>query len=363
MHLLQTTGTDDNDVYYGERVQVISSTDILATLRADTEVEQLRDALRRAHQQLAKKEAKTLELTAAVYQAAHDAALSTLVVPTKPPKRKTLVAVKDEEVALLHLTDWQYGKRTSDYSRAVCEARVMACVEKSIAIATYHSTQRPVRSIHLMLGGDMVEGMTIFPSQVFEIEAGLFEQLFGVSELIVRAVTRLASHFEEVVVWEESGNHGRIGKKDELPGDENIDRMAYKIARDRILPVLGNVTWHEQTDWHQMVHIGKYTALLVHGDEIRSFGGNHPSYGITKKVTSWSAGVLEPFHDCYMGHFHRPDTYTLPNGGSIYITGSTESRSEYARMFVGALGKPSQRLHFIDPRKGQVTAEYRLWCA
>jgi hypothetical protein len=43
------------------------------------------------------------------------------------------------------------------------------------------------------------------------------------------------------------------------------------------------------------------------------------------------------------------------------MTGSTESGSEYAREFVSAKGKASQRLHFVDPRAGRVTAEYVLW--
>jgi hypothetical protein len=45
----------------------------------------------------------------------------------------------------------------------------------------------------------------------------------------------------------------------------------------------------------------------------------------------------------------------------VFVTGSTESGNEYARAFVAAVARPSQRLHYIDPHKGRVTGEYTLW--
>jgi DNA repair exonuclease SbcCD nuclease subunit len=69
----------------------------------------------------------------------------------------------------------------------------------------------------------------------------------------------------------------------------------------------------------------------VHGDEIKSFGGNTPAFGILRKCNQWSTGVIpEPFSDVYMGHFHTPMTLTMANGGQIYVTGSPESENVYA---------------------------------
>jgi hypothetical protein len=338
---------------------VTTAAEITAALRAASNEEELKAALIRARSQLAKREMKTAELIEAVYVAAKDAAFS---YPRPPAGKSNKVKTNPgAEVALLHLTDWQYGKRTSDFNMDVARQRVERAVAKAIDIASIHSTTRPVDTIHVMLGGDMVEGMTIFPGQVYEIEANLFDQMFGVSHLISEAIHTLTQHFKLVHVWEEYGNHGRIGRKDELPGDQNVDRMAYTIARGHFRDNRPQLIWHPVTTWHQIISIGTYRALLVHGDEIRSFGGNHPSYGIVKKVQAWQAGVLDPFRDAYMGHFHRPDTYTLASGGSIYITGSIESGNEYAKEFMAATGRPSQRLHFVDPVAGRVTAEYRLW--
>ena len=43
------------------------------------------------------------------------------------------------------------------------------------------------------------------------------------------------------------------------------------------------------------------------------------------------------------------------------MTGSPESDNGYAKEFVAAVGKPSQRLHFVDPARGRVTSEHTLW--
>jgi len=98
---------------------------------------------------------------------------------------------------------------------------------------------------------------------------------------------------------------------------------------------------------------------VVHGDEIPSFGGQTPSYSILRKVNAWA--TFMEFNDCIMGHFHTPINLTMANGGRIWVTGSPESDNQYAKSFVAAVGKPSQRLMFVDPEKGRVTCEYVCW--
>jgi hypothetical protein len=211
-----------------------------------------------------------------------------------------------------------------------------------------------------MFGGDMVEGITIFPGQAWEVEAHLFEQLFETVAIEESLVRTLAGFFEKVHVVCEYGNHGRLGRRGELPAGDNIDAMTYRIAQDRTKD-LKNVTWQMSGDWFQIVEIGNYRALLVHGDEIKSFGGNTPAFGILRKANAWATGVIDEFQDVYMGHWHTPMSLTMSNGGRVFVSGSPESHNEYAREFVAAVGKPSQRLHFVDPDKARVTAEYVVW--
>ena len=320
-------------------------------------IEALRDALRKSHAERLKLKLRNAELVEAVYGAAKEAALAVKPVKVKPPTKDTRKG--KPEVALIHCTDWQLGKRTVSYGSETCAQRIDRFIEKALHITDIQRKHHPVRECVLLFGGDMVEGAQIFPGQSYEIDATLYQQLFETSRIIAQAVTTLASHFELVNVVCEYGNHGRIGRYGEMPRGDNIDRMAYEIARQQVGHLTGQ--WQSSDQWYQIFHVGNYTGLLVHGDEIKSFGGNTPAFGILRKVNAWAGGVIEQFNDCYMGHWHTPMSLTMSNGGRIFVTGSPESHNEYAREFVAATGIPSQRLHFIDPDKGRVAAEYVVW--
>jgi hypothetical protein len=320
-------------------------------------IDQLRQALKRSNELNIKLKHKTGELVAAVYQAAKDAGLATPPVKVKTPAKDTRKG--KAEVALIHCTDWQLGKKTVSYGKETCAQRIERFIDKTIAITDIQRKHHPVREAVLFLGGDLVEGIGIFPGQSWEVDALLYEQLFTCSHIISQTITTLAANFESVRVVCEYGNHGRIGRKGEMPVGDNIDRIAYEIARNKVGHLVKD--WQSSDAWYQITKIGNYKALLVHGDEIKSFGGNTPAFGILRKVNAWAGGVIEDFHDCYMGHWHTPMSLTMSNGGRIFVTGSPESHNEYAREFVAATGIPSQRLHFIDPDKGRVAAEYVVW--
>lgn len=328
-------------------------------MKREQEIVELRRALQQSQKAVVASRRRTDDLVEAVFKAAKLAGLTAgrgkPLTPKAKDKRK-----KGVEVALIHATDWQLGKKTSGYDVEMCGKRIDKLIEKAIDLTEHQRAHHPVKDCHLMLGGDMVEGTNIFPGQAWEVEAQLFEQLFECARIIERMIRTLAHEFENVHVTCEYGNHGRLGKKGENPSGDNIDRMAYKIAQGRT-DDLANVTWTTSGDWYQMVHIGNYTALLVHGDEIKSFGGNTPAFGILRKCNAWATGVVPAFNDVYMGHFHTPMSLTMANSGRIFVTGSPESNSVYAAEFVAAKGRPSQRIHFIDPENSRVTAEYVVW--
>ncbi len=320
--------------------------------RLEQEVIDLRKALLNSQRSEGKAKAKTSDLIDAVHEAARLSLLATPRTKLQPPLKD--IRKGKAEVALVHLTDWQAGKQTVSYDIGTLSARIEQMVDKVVQLTVIQRAHHPVKDCVVMLGGDMVEGLGIFPGQVYEVGAHLFEQMFEVVRIIEQAIRTLAVNFENVTVVCEFGNHGRLGRKGDMPSGDNIDRMAYRIAAMNCKDVK-HVKWQMSDDWYQIFAIGNYKVLLVHGDEIGSFGG------ILRKVSAWSTGVVEPFDDCYMGHFHTPTSLTMANGGRVFVTGSPESHNEYARTFIAAVGKPSQRVHFVDPVKGRVTAEYVCW--
>ena len=341
----------------------MSLSDDLEQLDHDSnpEIVELRKALQRAQKDLQKAKQRTEELVEVTIQSCYDAVLAHDKFPgiaaPSADKRKT-----KPEVALWHLTDWQGAKRTVSYDSTIMRKRVLDFAKKAIRITDIQRADHPVRDVTIMFGGDMVEGLFNFPTQAFEIDATLFEQYVTVSRLLVEVVRYALSNYEKVTVVAEWGNHGRIGsKRDNVPRSDNFDRMCYELAR-QLLSDEKRLTWQECPDDIQRVQIGNYKALLIHGDEVGRNGFASPS-GIVQHANRWRSGAYDwDFRDVYIGHYHTHAEWPMANGqGSVYQTGSTESDNRYAGVMLAASATPSQRLHFVDPIKGRVTAAYKIW--
>jgi hypothetical protein len=325
------------------------------------DVVELRNALMRLQKQLLQAKQRTDDLVEVTHQAAHDATLA--MGPITPvPAPAISKSKKKAEVALWHMTDWQGAKRTTSYNSEVMRTRVLSFAEKAVRITDIMRADHPVNDCVIMFGGDMVEGLFNFPGQAFEIDSTLFEQYVNVSRLCVDVVRYALANYNKVTVVPEWGNHGRIGsKRDNVPRSDNFDRMCYELAR-QLLQGEKRLTWQECPEDIQRVEIGAYRALLIHGDEIGRNGFASPG-AIVQHIARWQSGSYPwQFRDTYIGHFHTHNEWALPNGhGSVYQTGSTESDNRYAGVMLAASATPSQRLHFVDPVKGRVTAAYKVW--
>jgi hypothetical protein len=324
------------------------------------DVKELREALWNTQKQLLKSKDRTKLLVDAVFQAAHEAMLA--MGPIKPVIAPPKDARKGKpEVALAHTTDWQLSKVTTSYNSVVGRKRVMQFAEKVVALTEIQRTHHPVRECHILFGGDIIEGIFNFPSQVFEVDATIFDQWDQAARLAVDFVRYILANFEKVTVTAEWGNHGRIGsKRDNVPRSDNFDRMVYQFAR-RLLADEKRLTWEDCPEDIQYGEIGTYKYLLIHGDEVGR-GGVSSAQSLVRFADRWKSGAYHrPFDDVYVGHMHTHAEWPMAATGSVYQTGSTESDNRYARDFMAASSAPSQRLHFIDPIKGRVTNTYKVW--
>jgi hypothetical protein len=325
------------------------------------DIQELRQAMLRIQKQLKQAKERTEDLVNSTYQGAYDAMLTFGKVPLAavPPVDKR---AKSNEVALWHMTDWQGAKRTPSYNSEIMRERVLEFAKKAVKITEIQRADHPVKECFILFGGDMVEGLFNFPGQVFEIDSTLFEQYVNVSRLCVDVVSYALANYEKVTVVPEWGNHGRIGsKRDNVPRSDNFDRMCYELAR-QLLAGEKRLVWQECPEDIQRVEIGAYRALLIHGDEVGRNGFASPG-AIVQHANKWRSGSYPwEFRDVYIGHYHTHAEWSMANGlGAVYQTGSTESDNRYAGINLASSATPSQRLHFIDPVKGRVTAAYKVW--
>ena len=299
-------------------------------IQLESNLIELKKALLHSQRAEAKAKFKTANLIEAVYEAAANSLLST-------PRPKIIPPLKDArkgkpEVALVHLTDWQAGKKTISYDIPALSSRMEAMIKKVLSLTEIQRAHHPVRECVVMLGGDMVEGVGIFPGQQYEVSAHLYEQLFEVVRIIEGCIRSLAQSFEKVTVVCEFGNHGRLGKKGEMPAGDNIDRMAYQIAANNCKDIK-HVKWQMSDDWYQIFHIGNYKVLLVHGDEIGSSASNSSRWHCCDQSTSSYKGST-----CLNGDA-RACRHVVLKLGAKDINGFLKRLLDFSRGFLNSFRK------------------------
>lgn len=330
-------------------------------LQQTDDVARLKRELARVSRQLHETKHKHADYLAAVQEAVEGAVAKIWVKPVPKPAADRR-SKNQEEYAVALLSDLQTGKITPDYNSDVARERVMRYARKVCELADIQRLHHPVRHAVVPMLGDMVEGVDIFPGQQWLIDSTLYDQLFNTTPTLLADFVRyLLSHFESVTVYAVDGNHGRIGRRGQFGPMDNADRMLYRILamllRDEPRFKLHMTDPQGERNWYQVMQLGNYSAMLIHGDQIRGHSG-FPWYGLGKKVNGWgSGGVPERFGDVMMGHYHQLARIPL-NQRSVWVNGSTESTNTYASENLAAQSEPSQWLLFVDPTAGRVTASY-----
>lgn len=331
-------------------------------LQQTDDVARLKRELARVSRQLHETKHKHADYLLAVQEAVEGAIAKIRIRPVRFKPYSADIGSDQEEYAVALLSDLQTGKITPDYNSDVARERVMRYARKVVELADIQRLHHPVRHAVVPMLGDMVEGVDIFPGQQWLIDSTLYDQLFNTTPALLADFVRyLLSHFESVTVYAVDGNHGRIGRRGQFGPMDNADRMLYRILamllRDEPRFQLHMTDPQGERNWYQVMQLGNYSAMLIHGDQIRGHSG-FPWYGLGKKVNGWgSGGVPERFGDVMMGHYHQLARIPL-NQRSVWVNGSTESTNTYASENLAAQSEPSQWLLFVDPSAGRVTASY-----
>jgi hypothetical protein len=320
---------------------------------------ELQAAHQRALRQLAKRDAATQELVAAVYQAAKDAAVSVTIPPVPAPKPS---GKKGEAEALtILLGDWQLGKSNETYSIDIAKARIELLARKVARLIELHGV--PVKEINVALLGDFVESDgNIFPSQSFEVErGGLYVQIFEGAGMLAQFVRAMAALAPRVFVRGAIGNHGRLGRFGDHSNESNADAILYRIAKEHVRDEK-RIDWRESLTmggrhWYDMLDLpGGKRMMLVHGDQFKGGSFGLPYYSIAKRAQGWNLSI-EPMDYLAFGHWHTPSRLVLSDGAhTVWGNASIESGNRYAQEWLAASGTPAQWAIFFG--KEGPTAEY-----
>lgn len=272
-------------------------------------------------------------------------ALIELPAVRPPPKPAKDTRKLDEEVAWLFISDTQIGKLTNSYDVAEAERRILRAADKACRIAELRRTRAKIRECVLILGGDIVEGESIFPGQPYEIEIGAMQQsVHAAPQACARAIRTLAESFEKVRVRCVVGNHGRVGMISLAQHPKtNWDRVAYEVTRMLVVDLGERVDFQIAEDFWHVEDVLGVGNLVVHGDQIGGAGTDGP---IRNAAMGWIDAIPKPWRYLWMGHFHNARWLTV-NKRIVIVNGSTESDNLYAQRKLKAMSSPLQWLAFM----------------
>ena len=146
----------------------------------------------------------------------------------KKDRRKTT-----EEVAVVHLSDTQIGKLTKSYDSNIAAKRIKKFGETVSKLVSNRRTGAKVEKCVLMIGGDIVEGETIFTTQPWVVDSDLWDQAIKVGPKILSdLIIHLSSEFRHLHIAAVPGNHGRPSPKNIATSPRtNFDMICTHISR------------------------------------------------------------------------------------------------------------------------------------
>lgn len=293
------------------------------------------------------------------------------VIPYTPPLVATTYPVaieqEQEEEACLLLGDLQVGELVDitttgglgQYNRDVFELRANILKHKVERIIRGHQQMYPIRTLNILGLGDFVEGMNIYPGQLSHLDMDLMEQVFTGAAKVAEMIVYWTGLVDHINLFGVLGNHGRIGRKGELPVTANMDYLFLKYVELLLKDYVeaGTVTCEFPKSFFQVVERQNHRFFLVHGDDIKGWM-SLPWYGAQRAVSKWQELIQERFDYFIFGHHHTTATWEA-NSKEVIANGSFVGTNEYSAKIMNIGGRPSQILFGLHPRVG-LTWRYRL---
>jgi len=329
------------------------------------DVDELRREVKRLHREARQRQGRTQLIIDHVA-----AGLEAHTAPVAPPRPKR-GRRKRRESHLLHLSDWQTGACTPTFDTQVQREMVLdVMLPKLRKIHATRAEAASVDEIHVVLGGDQVDGSGMRSNHPWEVtETVLTQAMETCPRLTVEVVLALMDLYPKVHVHAIRGNHGRSGprKADPNPESVNWDTVANMAAR----LMLGDLVDDDRLSFHVEIEdfvttfaCGGAIVATVHGDQFRGTGGfaGLPYYSIAAKVAKWSLNQVfdEDFDVLLFGHYHVPAAGMF-GPKQWYLNGSLQTDSPFAREKIGATNRACQRFQVYDPDHNYPIVDHLLW--
>lgn len=334
----------------------------LAIASKDAELRELRSNVKKLSEALGKRE----EALAQMVEAAR--------VPVPRPSFKVAPSndTLPERSIVLPIYDIQFGQLVAasdtafekgEFSVEVFDQRLEAYVSKVIAYLRERAVATNFTELHIVLGGDLVEGDQIYPGMAWQLQHHPIRQVLLLRTKLgnaLRVISRFARSelgVEALGLYAVPGNHGKVGGKraGATPSDYSWDYLAAELLLDELrneqLDIAANVA-----SGALMFETLGHKFLAIHGDEIKGWGGL-PFYGLAK-ADGRLIRMSEVIHDyLLMGHHHQPGNIPNGSGGMQIVSGDWVGANNLSRHILAG-SRPQQNLLLVGAKYGITTEEH-----
>ena len=243
----------------------------------------------------------------------------------------------------LMLSDLHYGEVVkpeevffaNEYNSEIAEQRIRNTVDRAIHLTHDVLNDPQYPGIHLVLGGDNINGI-IHEELIVGSDGRLMDQILGITDILHGVILKLLAQFGQVFVTGVPGNHGRATHKTwtKFTAATNCDWLVYQLL-ERFLAAQvrsGQLVFMCPPARDITFKIAGRAYRLSHGDQFRGGDGIIGPLGpITrgnKKKQATALGLPhdgEQYQTLIIGHFHQ-----LMMMHWLIMNGSTKGYDEYS---------------------------------
>lgn len=283
--------------------------------------------------------------------------------PTPPPAFSTpsrAPSHSPRREAVVHISDWQAGQRVSavdtggnEYDWSIMLSRMQRFLDGVVGSIANVGRAYEVTKVHLLYGGDMVEGLDIFAGQAYQLckDAGA-QVIDGAAAWSAWERELRGALGNEVAVarYGVPGNHGVPGgrRSGAVTSTVNYEYLWYELLASKGAE-LGIESHPFQTAGRELLTVAGHRVLLTHGDEVRGQMGI-PFYGIR---TGWMKHTQEvgPFRYWHFGHIHQTSLVTYGDGAAL-SNGDAVGANNMTGKLRNPTSTPQQTLAFYSDDRG-----------
>ena len=284
------------------------------------------------------------------------------------PKMKKPTQFSKEHCTLwLEFSDLQLGTCFSleemgglnCYNWIIWQQKLTVWKEQVINLINFYKEAHHLDNVIIAFLGDLVEGVNIFKGQSWQVDRHVVDQaVFGANDTAAAFIEIFLTHPDITFqIMEVFGNHGRIGKKGELPYSCSMDRVFLRMVDLQIQATsVSNITWYRNSCWYWFTEIYDHKHLLLHGDQGMGglWSGRPTINSLEKGLSRWMQMLQNNIHYIHIGHFHNSATWSF-NFSQMLINGSFVGTSPFSATQMLAASPSEQIYHVLTPQSGLIT--------